>query len=130
MSIRLAFAAGIAIIILGLASGLFYYRGNAIAARAEAAQTKANLATAVAINAENEKTVAKLKADKEASDKLAADLADEVAAANQSALNLATTLADLRSKNADVDSYLRQPVPPALRGLYDAGASGDKNSHP
>ena len=47
---RLGFAAIILIIILGLASAAFWYRGNAISARADAAQARADLATAVAVN--------------------------------------------------------------------------------
>lgn len=124
--IRLAMMAGLAIIILGLLSAAAIYRGNAIAARAEAAQARADLATAVAVNKANEATMARLKADKDASDKLAADLADEIEAANNSTLTMAKTLADLRAKNADVDAYLRLPVPAAIRGLYDhSKAAGD-----
>jgi hypothetical protein len=117
--LRLGVAAAILIIILGLATTAFWYRGNAIAARVEAAQARADLATAVTVNKANEATMARLNADKAASDKLAADLADEIEAANNSTLTMAKTLADLRAKNADVDAYLRLPVPAALRGLLD-----------
>ncbi|MER9937399.1 hypothetical protein [Mesorhizobium sp. M0088] len=116
----MGFAAAIVIVILGLATAAFYYRGNAISARADAAQARADLATAVAVNEANEAAMARLKADNERADKLAADLADEIDAANNSTLAVAKTLADLRAKNADVDSYLKQPVPSALRSLYDS----------
>jgi hypothetical protein len=75
--------------------------------------------TAVATNKANEATMAKLKADKDASDKLAADLADEIEVANATTLTMAKSLADLRAKDADVDAYLKLPVPAALRGMYD-----------
>ncbi len=116
--LRLGVAAAILIIILGLATTTFWYRGNAISARADAAQARADLQTAVAVNQANEATMARLNADKATSDKLAADLADEVEAANNSTLAVAKTLADLRAKNADVDAYLKLPIPDALRGLY------------
>lgn len=117
--IRLAFAAGILIIILGLATTAFWYRGNAISARAEAAQARADLATAVSVNKANEATMARLKADKDASDKLAAELADEIDAANTSTLTMAKTLADLRAKNVEVDAFLKLALPPSLRGMFD-----------
>lgn len=122
--LRLGFAAAILIIILGLATTAFWYRGNAIAARAEATQARADLATAVSVNKANEATMARLQADKAASDKLAADLADEIEATNNSTLTMAKTLADLRAKNVEVDSFLKLALPPALRGMYDYKAPG------
>ena len=117
--IRLAFAGAILIIIMGMAATTFYYRGNAISARAEAAQARADLATAVSVNKANEATMARLKADKDASDKLAAELADEIDAANNSTLTMAKTLADLRAKNVEVDAFLKLALPPSLRGMFD-----------
>lgn len=73
---------------------------------------------AVAVNKANEAVMAKLQADKEAADKLAADLADETDRANQSALNAARTLADLRAKNVEVDAFLKLPLPAAMLGMY------------
>jgi hypothetical protein len=121
--LKLGISAAILIVILGLATTAFWYRGNAISARAEAAQARLDLQTAVAVNKANEATMKRLKADKDASDKLAADLADEIDAANSSTLAVAKTLADLRSKNADVDAYLKLPVPGDLRRMYDDKAA-------
>ncbi len=117
--LRLGLAAVILIIILGLASAMFMYRGNAISAHAEAAQARVDLQTAQAVNKNNEAVMARLKADRDASDKLAAALENEISVANESALDVARALADLRMKNADVDSYMRQPVPAALRSMLD-----------
>lgn len=117
--IRLAMMAGLAILILGLLSAAAIYRGNAISARAEATQARADLATAVGVNKANEATMARLKADKDASDKLAADLADEIDAANNTTLALTKTLTKLRTENAEVDAFLKLAVPPALRGMFD-----------
>lgn len=124
--LRLGVAAAILILIMGMAATTFYYRGNAISARAEAAQARADLATAVGVNKANEATMARLKADKDASDKLAADLADEIDAANNTTLALSKTLTELRSKDATVDAFFRLPVPASIRGLYDySKAPGD-----
>ena len=66
----------------------------------------------------------RLKADKEASDKLAAELADEIDAANTSTLTMAKALAELRTQNVEVDNFLKLAVPPALRSMYDKAAGG------
>lgn len=116
--LRLGVAAAILILIMGMAATTFYYRGNAISARAEAAQARADLATAVGVNKANEATMARLKADKDASDKLAADLADEIDAANNTTLALSKTLTELRSKDATVDAFFKTPVPDGVRKLY------------
>lgn len=116
--IRLAFAGAILIIIMGMAATTFYYRGNAISARAEAAQARADLATAVSVNKANEATMARLKADKDASDKLAAELADEIDTANETTLALSKKLTELRTENVEVDKFLRTPVPGDLRKMY------------
>ena len=118
MYLRLGVAAVIALIIMGMAATTFYYRGNAISARADAAQARADLQTAVSVNKANEATMARLQADKAASDKLAADLADEIEAANNSTLTMAKALADLRAKDADVDAFFKTPIPDDLRKLY------------
>lgn len=122
--IRLAIAAGILIVMLGLAAGLFYYRGESIAAKAETAKTRAALTTAIEVNTDNEKTITALQNAQAKGEQLAAALAAEVDAANQTTLGIAKSLAELRSKDADVDAYLKQPVPPALRSLYDHAAGG------
>lgn len=122
--LKLGIAAVIALIIAGLIATAAIYRGNAISAEAEAARAKAILATALEVNADNEKTMTAQAAAQARADQLAADLAAEIDVANQSALAVARTLAELRAKNADVDAYLKLPVPAALRGMYDGTATG------
>jgi len=82
---------------------------------------------AVAVNEHNEEVMGRLQAEKNHADKLAAELADEIDVANNTALSVAKALADLRAKDVDVDAYLKLPVPPALRGVYDRtkAAGGD-----
>lgn len=122
--LRLGFAAGILILIMGMAATTFYYRGNALQARAEATQARADLATAVAVNKANEATMARLKADKDASEKLAAELADEIDAANTTTLALSKTLTELRAKNAEVNDFLQLALPPALRLYFNPKTVG------
>ncbi|ESY82455.1 hypothetical protein X740_04465 [Mesorhizobium sp. LNHC221B00] len=112
--------AALCVVIAFLALGLTAYHYKLSARDAIVAQQAAerSLKTALDVNADNEKTMtAQAKAQARA-DQLAADLAAEIDVANQSALAVARTLAELRAKNADVDAYLKAPVPGALRGLY------------
>lgn len=112
----------IAFLLLGLTA--YHYKLAARDAVTEMEAAKRNLATALDVNADNEKTMTAQANEKAKADKLAADLADEIDVANQSALAVARTLADLRAKNADVDSYLKLPVPDALRGMYNDATAG------
>ena len=123
--IRLGVAAVLALIIASLVAAMFYYKSNAISARAEATQARADLATAVAVNKQNEATMVRLKADKDASDKLAAELAEEIDTANETTLALTKRLADLRAKNVEVNDFLQLALPPALRLYFNPKAPGD-----
>ncbi|WP_147377442.1 hypothetical protein [Mesorhizobium jarvisii] len=107
-------------LIIAMGAGLVAYHYKVEARDAVAAQQAAerSLKTALDVNADNEKTMTAQAAENVRVDKLAGDLADEVEAANNSTLNMAKALADLRAKNADVDAYLRLPIPDAIRGLY------------
>lgn len=120
--------AALCVVIAFLALGLTAYHYKLAARDAEIATeaAKRSLATALDVNADNEKTMTAQANEKARADKLAADLADEIDVANQSALTVARTLADLRAKNADVDAYLKLPVPDALRGMYDHAATGGR----
>lgn len=118
MSTKLIAALCVVIAFLGLGLTAYHYK---LAARdAEVARDAAirDRDAAVEVNIHNDMVMAAEHSDKLRSDKLAADLADEIDAANNTTLALTKTLAELRAKNADVDAYLRQPVPAALRGLY------------
>lgn len=111
---------GIGGLIVMLSLGLVAYHYKVQARDALAAQQAAerSLATALEVNADNEKQMTALENARSAADKLAAELADEVAAANQNTIEQAMTITKLRAANADVDNFLKLPVPPALRGVY------------
>ncbi|MER9356959.1 hypothetical protein NKI61_27340 [Mesorhizobium sp. M0514] len=113
--LRLGFSAAILIVILGLATTAFWYRGNAISARADAAQARADLATAVAVNKANDEALGRLKAQQERDNDLAAKLAEQLAESND-ALNTAN---DERRKaereNEDARKFLGLRIPDSLR---------------
>lgn len=115
---------GALIAFMGLGLVAYHYKveaRDAVVARDTAIRDRD---AAVGVNKANEAAMARLKADKEASDKLAADLSDEIDAANNSTLTMAKALADLRAENAEVAKFLKLALPPALRGMYDTKAPG------
>lgn len=124
--LKLGFAAAILIVILGLATTAFWYRGNAISARAEAAQARADLQTAVAVNKANEEAIGRLKAAREKADQLAADLAEQIKASNQELVDAAAERRKLENDNEDIRKFLAQRIPDALRLRNDPQAAGHR----
>ncbi|TIN84369.1 hypothetical protein [Mesorhizobium sp.] len=122
---KLAVAAVLAIVILGLASGLFYYRGNAISAEAEARQMRADRDTAIAVNKAQDEAIGRLKAAKEKSDLLAADLAEQVKISSQALVDAAAERRTLENENEDIRKFLALRIPDALR-LRDDKAVGHR----
>lgn len=113
--IRLILVAVLAIVFLGLAAGLFYYRGNAISAQAEARQARTDRDTAVAVNKRQDEAIGRLKAAKEKSDQLAADLAEQVKASSQALVDAAAERRKLENENDDIRKFLALRIPDALR---------------
>lgn len=125
--VKLAFAAGLAILIVGLVAAVAIYRGNAISAQAEAKQAKADLATATAVNDANQATIGRMQAQAASDAKLTAELAQQLADANQVFIDNTAALHQLKDANADVSHFLALPVPADLRKLYDrSGAKGGR----
>lgn len=120
-------ALGIAVVAC-MGTGLVAYHYKVTGQEAVSAKKAAerSLSTALDVNTDNEKTMTALANARARENQLAADLAAEVDQANQTALTIAKALADLRSQNADVDAYLKLPVPAPLRGLYDHAAAGGR----
>lgn len=121
---RLIILGAIVIAFMGLGLVAYHYKIAARDAVAAKEAAERSLSTALQVNADNEKTMTALQNENARADQLAADLAAEVDAANQTTLSVAKALADLRAKDADVDAYLKQPVPAALRSMYDHAAAG------
>jgi uncharacterized protein HemX len=113
--IRLIVAAALAVLVLGLTAGLFYYRGNAISAEADARQARADRDTAVAVNKADQETIGRLKAAKEKSDQLAAELAEQIMTSNQSLVEAAAERRKLENENEDIRKFLALRIPDALR---------------
>ncbi|RUW41504.1 hypothetical protein EOA37_09590 [Mesorhizobium sp. M2A.F.Ca.ET.015.02.1.1] len=119
----------IALIIAGAIAAAAIYRGNAISAQAEAKQAKADLATEKAVNDANQATIGRMRAQAEADARMTAELAQQLADANQVFIDNTAALAKLKDANADVSHFLSTPVPADLRRLYDKpGAAGGRQN--
>lgn len=119
MSLRAIILAVVALAFVGLIATVYKYRGDAIGARAEAARINAVLQKAVDANHEQQRTIAEMRRQATIDADLVASLQDELSAANQSTLSLATKLSELKSGNPDVKSFLDLPVPEPLKRMYD-----------
>jgi LysB family phage lysis regulatory protein len=124
MSLRLILLAATALAFASLVAALFWYRGEAIAAAAEADKARAALGIAIEANQAQEKTIADLRAENERNDAITLELAQHLAEVNAAQMETSAELARLKEGNSDVRSYLDASVPPALRKLYDRGAKG------
>lgn len=112
--IRLAFLA-----LLGIAiATALWFRADAIKARSEAAQLRADLATAANVNKQNQATIAILRDDLRVSQNLAKDLADQVEQIDRERDAANEELQALKEADATVRDYLNSPVPDALRLRY------------
>ncbi|RWE78530.1 MAG: hypothetical protein EOS63_17395 [Mesorhizobium sp.] len=121
--VKLAIAAVLAIVIIGLVATVAIYRGNAISAQAEAKQAKADLKLAKDVNDANQATIGRMQAQADTSARLTADLARQLADANQVFIDNTAALHQLKDANADVSHFLALPVPADLRQLYDRSAA-------
>ncbi|QKC90016.1 hypothetical protein EB230_17575 [Mesorhizobium sp. NZP2234] len=116
--VKLIVAAVLAVAFLGLFGAAAVYRGNAIAAEAETARVQGNLDRAVDANAVSTDTIARMQKQDAANDKIAADLALKLAAANSALIDKTTARADLKGKDENARAYLNTPVPDSVRRLY------------
>ena len=118
MSLRLYLLAAAVIAFLALAGVALWYRGEAISA--DAARDKAENALSVAQEATRQ-AVATIDAMQEPS-RLDGRLAADLAAKNRQLANDLSdkdaALDEMEKQNADLRSFLGQPVPPDLGRLY------------
>jgi LysB family phage lysis regulatory protein len=112
------------IVALGLAAGLLWYRGEAIDARAERDAARAELATAVAVNEENVKTIERMVEQQRRNDLIILGLADELAKINAGLQEQNDAIDDLAEADESVRAYLATAIPDALRLQLNGGAQG------
>lgn len=128
MQIRLVIVGVILFAFAVLAIVAYKYRGDAIAARAEAAATAQALDDAKAVNDLNQATIERLSDQIARNDKVVSDLNGKLRQINSALLFSNKALSDLKASNDDVRAYLDRPVPAALSRLYGAKAA-DHGAH-
>ncbi len=117
------------IVIAFLLLGLWGYSNkveaqNAVVARDAAIRDRD---TAVTANKNNEAARLKAEADRAAADKLVSDLQDQIDAANQSTLDLANKITDLRTHNATVNDFLNLAIPDDILRVYDQSKAASRH---
>lgn len=118
--IRVAFLGLLAVAIMTA----LWFRADAINARSEATQLRADLATAANVNKQNQATIATLRDDLRVSNNLARELAEQVEAIDRELDAATDELNALKDADATVSDYLSQPVPDALKRMYDRKTGG------
>lgn len=126
--IRLAIVLVILLAFAGLGAAMFKYRGDAIAAKAEAASAADALLAAQAVNDVNQKVIQRLGEQIARNDKIVSDLNGKVRQINSALIFSNKALSDLKASHDDVRAYLDTPVPDALRRLY-APKAANHGSH-
>ncbi len=114
MSPRLALAGIVLLAFLALGGAVAWFRGDAIAARAEAARVRSALDAAVAANEAQEATITRLQASAAANERIISQMADQVAAINETMNETSQQIGELKDANEDVRAYLAGRVPADL----------------
>lgn len=108
-----------ALLVAVLVAALLWYRGESIAAKAERDRAWADLRVAVEANRTNLDTIAKLRAEAEANDRLAAELVTKLDDINRQMDEANKALGELGDANEDVRGYLDTLVPDDLQRLLN-----------
>jgi hypothetical protein len=119
IQVRLIILGAVIIAFMGLGLVAYHYKVSARDALVERDAAIRDRDLAVATNKNNEAARLKAEADAARADKLVSELQDQIDTANQSTLDMATKLSDLRAHNATVNDFLNTPIPADLLSLYD-----------
>lgn len=119
MSPRLILAGIILFALMALGSVALWYRGDVIAARAEAARVRSALDAAVAANEAQEATITRLQASAAANERIISRMADQVTTINEIMNETSQQIGELKDANEDVRAYLAGRVPADLDRLLN-----------
>ncbi|MER9851781.1 hypothetical protein NKJ55_31675 [Mesorhizobium sp. M0106] len=119
MQARLIMLGLVVMAFMGLGLVAYHYKVEARDAQTAERAAKADLKVAEDVNEANQEAIGRLQAQAAADAKLTADLAEQIASANQAFIDNNAALVALKDANADIRSFLALPVPPDLRRLYD-----------
>lgn len=117
---RLYAALGGAALVLALVAAIFWFRGEAIKAKAERDNWKEAAETYKQVNETNLSTIATLKRARDANDKLATDLAAEVAAIRARGVETRTVIREIYRNEPEARAWGDMPVPDSVRNAAQA----------
>jgi hypothetical protein len=118
IQIKMYLFAAAAIAVAIIISMMFWYRTEAISAKAEQAKIQIQLDAAVDANKKAVEAINKLKKQSEIDGRLAADLAAKNRELEDDMAEKDAKLAELEKNDPSVKGFLDTPVPPALSGMY------------
>lgn len=104
------------LIVTGVA---LWYRSEATSQRAAATQARADLATAVRANKQQQQAIAEMEHQIAINEQIVAGLATRLASIRTELLADREEVSDLKDRDNDVRTYLNAPVPDALRRVLD-----------
>lgn len=119
MGIRAYIALFLLLAFMGLGLVAYHYKTSALEARAEAAQAISDRDTAIAANKAQEATIGRLRASAEANDRIVAQMAEQVAAINDTTAQTSEDIGKLKDANNDVRAWLNGLVPPDAERLLN-----------
>jgi LysB family phage lysis regulatory protein len=107
------------VLIAALAAILLWYRGESIAAQAEAAQARKETAQAVEANKSQDETIKRLTARRIADEALLTELGSAVARINAHTETMRAEITKLERNNEEIRAYLAGTIPDELRRLLN-----------
>lgn len=113
------FRLALATLFVALIALALWYRGQAIGAEAEARRVRADLDTALAANAAQQRAIERMAAAAEVTNRIMLGVADQIAGINAALVATNEEIGDLKDANEDVRAFLGAPVPPDLERLLN-----------
>lgn len=109
----------LALLIVGMGGTIQYYRASAIGAEAKAARVIVERDTALAVNVQKDKEIARLVKQAAINNDIMIDLHKEMQALNAAADATSQALTDLGNSNEGIKVFLDTPYPVELQRLLN-----------
>lgn len=108
-----------ALAFVGTWAGLLYYRGDAIAARADAARYAQERNTLIAVGEAKDREIARLVRQRNIDDNVLADIRKELQSISEAQTQASLALSELESANEGVRLFLDTALPDDLKRLLN-----------
>lgn len=119
MSLKLYAIGAAALVIVGMSAAIYKYRGDAIAAQAEAARVTVERDRVLAISAQKDREIERLVRLADINNSVLAEVRQELQDLNAKAAENNQQLAELENTNAEVRLFLDTALPADLKRLLN-----------